>query len=291
MNVLRQSTAIDVRVGPFVDATDGVTPETGVTLGGADQAEVLKAGGAATVDISGATFVAVTGSDGWYDLSLTAGHTDTIGELVVVVQDASLCLPVYVRFQVVEEQVYDRLWASGALGPLSAAEVNAEADTALADYDGPTLAELQSELAGLNDPTAAAIADAVLEELVGDHSGTAGSLAEHLADLLADTNELQQDDVPGLIAALNDLSAAAVNAEMVDALSVDTYSLPAQGAPPDPATIVEMLSHFYEAYLGKLEQDDTELRIYDQDGTTVNRKSAVSSAGGVTTRGALQTGP
>jgi len=37
--------------------------------------------------------------------------------------------------------------------------------------------------------------------------------------IVADTNELQTDDVPGLIAALNDLSAAAVNAEVDTALS------------------------------------------------------------------------
>ena len=47
MLILRQSTSIDIRVGPFVDATDAVTPETGITLGAADQAEVLKFDGAA----------------------------------------------------------------------------------------------------------------------------------------------------------------------------------------------------------------------------------------------------
>lgn len=117
--ILQQSTAIKVRVGPFMDATDAVTPETGITLGAADQAEALKADGAATVDISGATWAAVTGADGWYDLSLTASLTDTVGELVIVVQDASVALPVLVRFQVVEENVFASLYASGAAGPLS----------------------------------------------------------------------------------------------------------------------------------------------------------------------------
>jgi hypothetical protein len=42
----RQSTAATMRVGPFMDATNGVTPETGVTLSGADQAELLKHSGA-----------------------------------------------------------------------------------------------------------------------------------------------------------------------------------------------------------------------------------------------------
>lgn len=29
---LKQSTAIDVSLGPFVDSVDGVTPETGLTI-------------------------------------------------------------------------------------------------------------------------------------------------------------------------------------------------------------------------------------------------------------------
>ena len=131
-HVLRQSTGLVIRVGPFVDATDGVTPETGITLGAADQAEILKAAGAATADISAATWAAVTGADGWYNLTLTTSHTDTIGELVIVIQDSSVCLPVFVRCQVIEEAVYDAMYAASAT-PITLAQINAEVDTALAD--------------------------------------------------------------------------------------------------------------------------------------------------------------
>jgi hypothetical protein len=79
------------------------------------------------------------------------------------------------------------LAAIAALNNLSAAQVNAEVDTALADYDGPTHAELvseinavQSDIAGLNDVTAAAVADAVWLETLADHSGSAGSTAAAL---------------------------------------------------------------------------------------------------------------
>ena len=102
MTTLKQSTQLVVRVGPFVDVGDGFTPETGITLGAADEAELLKANGAATVDISGATWAAITGADGWYNLTLTTAHTDTVGELLVVVHDDSVCLPVFARFQVIE---------------------------------------------------------------------------------------------------------------------------------------------------------------------------------------------
>jgi len=113
MLTLKQSTSVDIRVGPFVDSTDGVTPETGVTLGAADQAEVLKANGAATAAMAGA-FVAVTGSDGWYDYTVATGDVDTVGEVVFVVQDASVSLPVYVRAMVLEENVYDAIYLAAA---------------------------------------------------------------------------------------------------------------------------------------------------------------------------------
>lgn len=158
MQVLKQSTQIKVRIGPFVDATDGVTPEVGVTLGAADQAELLKADGAATVDISGATWAAVTGADGWYDLTLTTSHTDTVGTLAVVVQDSSVCLPVFARFQVVEEAVYDALFAASAAGyqvPIwssAGATVNLSATTIKTATDVETdTADIQSRLpAALN---------------------------------------------------------------------------------------------------------------------------------------------
>lgn len=103
---LKQSTETVVRMGPFVDATDGVTPETGVTLGAADQAEALKNTGG-VVDISGATFAAIANCGGWYDLTLTTSHTDTLGMLTVVIQDSSVCLPVHKTFIVLPANVFD----------------------------------------------------------------------------------------------------------------------------------------------------------------------------------------
>jgi hypothetical protein len=48
-----------------------------------------------------------------------------------------------------------------ALNNLSASEVNAEVDTALADYDAPTKAEMDAALAALNDPSPSDIANAI----------------------------------------------------------------------------------------------------------------------------------
>lgn len=114
--ILRQSTEVIVVIGPFVDVTDGFTPETGVTLSGADEAEVLKANTGTTTSIAAATWAAITGCDGWYALTLTTSLTDTVGALTVMVNDDSVCLPVFARFQVVEEAVYDRDYKAAATG-------------------------------------------------------------------------------------------------------------------------------------------------------------------------------
>ncbi len=129
--ILRQSTQVVVRIGPFYDVTDGVTPETGVTLAAADQAELLKAAGAATVDISARTFAAIASCDGYYDLTLTTTDTNTIGTAEVVIHDASVhrALPAQ-RFQVIEEAVYDAIYASGA-SPATTTDFQASADAAI----------------------------------------------------------------------------------------------------------------------------------------------------------------
>jgi hypothetical protein len=113
MLILKQSTSVDIRMGPFVDVADAFTPETGVTIGASDEAEILKANGAATVAMSG-TFAAVTGADGWYDYTVQTGDVDTVGEVVFVMQDDSVYLPVHVRGYVVEEDIYDALYAASA---------------------------------------------------------------------------------------------------------------------------------------------------------------------------------
>lgn len=83
------------------------------------------------------------------------------------------------------------------LSTLTAAQVNTEADTALTDYDPPTKTELDTAMAALNDPTAAAIRAEI------DSNST------QLAAIVADTNELQTDDVPSLIAGLVSAPTAA----------------------------------------------------------------------------------
>jgi hypothetical protein len=102
------------------------------------------------------------------------------------------------------------------------AEVQSECNDALTAYDPPTKNELDTGLAGLNDPTAASIADAVWDEASAGHTdaGKAGQqLWTDVDAILEDTNELQTDDIPGAISGLNDVSVAEVNGACDDALT------------------------------------------------------------------------
>jgi hypothetical protein len=114
MQILKADTEVKVVIGPFVDFEDGVSPETGITLGAADQAEILKHDAGAVTDISSNTWAAITGCDGWYNLTITAGQLDTEGMLTVIVQNASVALPVMSRFMVVSANVYDSLYGEAA---------------------------------------------------------------------------------------------------------------------------------------------------------------------------------
>ena len=110
---LRQSTERIVRIGPVVAVGDGFTPVTTLDVSTADEAELLKDTGG-IVDISGATFAAITTADGYYDLTLTTSLTDTVGPLTVLINDDSLCLPVRHTYEVIEEAIYDAIYGTPA---------------------------------------------------------------------------------------------------------------------------------------------------------------------------------
>jgi hypothetical protein len=168
---LKQSTAKIFRIGPFLDDTDGKTAEPGLTIAQAD-IQISKNGGA-FAQTSAVSPTTTHDADGWYQCPLTTTDTATLGPLTVQIVMAG-ALPVWEHFHVVTANFYDTLfstdlfdvnvthvadtsqtagdhaaeiakipksdgtasWNATALGA-----INAEADTALSDYDPPTRAE------------------------------------------------------------------------------------------------------------------------------------------------------
>lgn len=179
--VLKQSTAVDVLIGPFVDLTDGATAETG------ESPSVKLSKNGQTLAAKSDVTTPLHDADGYYNCELDATDTNTVGTLILTVAASANALPVRHEFQVVEEAIYDALFAASAAGfdanqrvsvgaflstldltTTMKASVNTEADTALTDYDPPTNAELvseinsvQTDIAALNDLDAAGIRTAV----------------------------------------------------------------------------------------------------------------------------------
>jgi hypothetical protein len=135
---LQANTEVKVRIGPFVDVGDGYTPQTDIDVATADEAELLKHNGAATVDISGSTWAAIADCDGWYDLTLSGTDTNTEGLLTVVVQDDSDCLPVYCNFMVLAQAAWLSKYTAKDSGLMGVDVVNlggaAQSATDLKDF-------------------------------------------------------------------------------------------------------------------------------------------------------------
>ena len=116
MLYVRQNATHKVVIGPVVAVGDGFTPVTTLSLASADEKCAILHDNGTVVSISGYTFAAITSADGYYHLTLQSGISGTVGHVTIVINDDSLCLPVKADFTVVEEAVYDMLFAASAIG-------------------------------------------------------------------------------------------------------------------------------------------------------------------------------
>lgn len=222
--LLKHNTASQViPLGVYLDDTDGKTPENGLTIANTDL-RIWKTGATTLTNKNsgGATFI----ETGIYYATLDATDTNTLGP-VVIYTIISGALVVVFRGLIVPVATYDALITNG-LNDLSAAQVNAECDTALADYDGPTNTEFEDRtIVSANYATAANLAtvDGVVDAI------------------LVDTNELQTNQGNWLTA-----TGFATSAEIADVPTVAEFNartLPSADyfvatdytAPPSAATI------------------------------------------------------
>lgn len=105
MLYLKQSTAATIKLGPFVDDSDGKTAKTGLTISQAD-IRLSKNGGdiAQTNNSAGATHDEL----GYYNVPLDTTDTNTLGTLKVIVSESG-ALPVFADFMVITAEAYDTL--------------------------------------------------------------------------------------------------------------------------------------------------------------------------------------
>jgi len=105
---LRQSTAVDVLIGPFFDLTDGTTAETGET-----PAVTLSKNGQALAAKNDAT-TPVHDADGNHNCELDVTDTDTVGTLVLTVAATASARAIKHEYQVMDEGAYDALFGATA---------------------------------------------------------------------------------------------------------------------------------------------------------------------------------
>lgn len=110
---LKQSTAVTLRIGPFVDKTDGFTPETALTITAAETF-LSKNGGTLTAKNEATALAHDAG--GVYSCLLDATDTNTLGKLAVFpVDGAAEHRPFMVEFMVVPANVWDSLFGASLL--------------------------------------------------------------------------------------------------------------------------------------------------------------------------------
>jgi hypothetical protein len=171
---LKQSTASQTRwIGPFVDDTDFKTAETGLTVANTD-IKVSKNGGSSASKNSGGGTHDVNGK---YAVTWDATDTATVGPFSYSVKVAG-ALQVWGDYIVVEEAVYDQLFAASALGYIANAPVN------VAQFGGSNLTaasgipEVKVASIAANAITATAInADAITAAKIADGAIDAATFA------------------------------------------------------------------------------------------------------------------
>ena len=109
MAELRQGTSQIIRFGPFLDATDGVTPETALTITQANM-QLSKDGGIFAQKSTVGN--AVHDTDGWYSTTLSATDTDTLANMKFQINVVG-ALPVFESFNVIRQDAYDTKYGKG----------------------------------------------------------------------------------------------------------------------------------------------------------------------------------
>jgi hypothetical protein len=194
MHYLRQNTATRVTVGPFIDKTDGVTPEVALTATNEKITFMVDTGGVPTLVIdanataSGGNndFVHVTGDDaGYYDLELTAAQTNYVGRARLAITYATDHLPVFHEYFLLPANVYDA-WTGAANLQVDAVKVGGTTQTArdlgasvlLSSGTGTGQVSLSSGKVDIVTTAINSIADQVWDEALSGHvaAGSAGAM-------------------------------------------------------------------------------------------------------------------
>lgn len=201
---LKQSTAVDVALGPFVDSTDGVTPETALTIAQSD-VRVKKNNGAWSGKSDAAS--GTHEENGWYELALNATDTGTLGILIIAVNVAG-ALPVWREFLVVPANMWDALVAGSVRLDVSVGAMQPNVLTAGVINTGAIDANAMAASAGTE------IADAVWNSTRAGHA-TAGTFGEGVASVVGPVGSVASGGITAASFAASAIGAAAIATDAI----------------------------------------------------------------------------
>ena len=218
MRYLRQNTATIVTVGPFFDKTDGVTLETALTITNERISMTVDAndGSAPTLvldNVTGATSGTnndlnyITNNDAaLMQLELSAANTNYVGRARVTITDAANHCPVFEDFTILPAQVYDSLIVGTDLLDANASQLGGTSQTGR-DIGASVLLSPGTG-AGQITLTSGAVT-------VGTNNDKTG----YTASTVSDKTGYSISGTKTTLDALNDVSAATVNAQCDTAIS------------------------------------------------------------------------
>lgn len=181
---LKQSTAAQSRaLGPFLDDTDFKTAETALTIANTDIKLVVNGAASVNKNSGGGTHRV----NGVYGVTFDATDTATVGEMEVSVVVAG-ALPVFDKFFVVEEAIYDALFAASAnafSGAAGSTTLTALADNSIAAAKIATGAITSAKFAAGAIDAAAIASDAIAAAKIAAGAITSAKFAAGAIDASA----------------------------------------------------------------------------------------------------------
>jgi hypothetical protein len=122
---------------------------------------------------------------------------------------------------------------------------------------------------------------------VGSVTGAVGSVTGAVGSVTGNVS----GNVTGSVGSLAAQAKTDVNAEVLDVLTVDTWTEPGQGAPGVNVSLKDKIGFLYKFLRNKVTQTSTTLSVFADDATTVDQKATVSDDAVTYTRSEITTGP
>jgi len=165
MRFLKQSTASTLLLGPFLDETDGRTAETALTISQAD-VRLWKEGGTTAAQKNESTS-ATHRENGYYTCPLDATDTNTLGTLVVFVNESG-ALPIRQDYLVLPANVYDSLVLGTDVLDVSATQLDGSS-SAMDNLAESALGIIRGTSDNTGFTATSSIMDTTITEATADH--------------------------------------------------------------------------------------------------------------------------